>query len=52
MVRATGRSSNEFCLACFNGDYPVPYDEKFEKLVMEQRRTKARLLEDTSDRLF
>ncbi len=52
MVRATGRNANEFCLACFNGDYPVPYDEKFDKLVMEQRRTKARLLEDTTDRLF
>ena len=52
MVRATGRPANEFCLACFNGDYPVPYDEKFDKLVMEQRRTKARLLEDTTDRLF
>lgn len=52
MVRATGRTANEFCLACFNGDYPVPYDEKFDKLVMEQRRAKARLLEDTSNRLF
>ncbi|PAZ01580.1 MAG: amidophosphoribosyltransferase [Spartobacteria bacterium AMD-G5] len=52
MVRATGRPANEFCLACFNGDYPVPYDEKFDKLVMEQRRTKARLLEEPTDRLF
>jgi amidophosphoribosyltransferase len=52
MVRATGRTSNEFCLACFNGDYPVPFDEKFDKLIMEQRRGKARLLEDTTDRLF
>jgi amidophosphoribosyltransferase len=52
MVRATGRTTNEFCLACFNGDYPVPFDEKFDKLIMEQRRGKARLLEDTTDRLF
>ena len=52
MVRATGRPQNEFCLACFNGDYPVPYDAKFDKLVMEQRRTKARLLEEPTDRLF
>ena len=27
MVRATGRSANEFCLACFNGRYPVPPDQ-------------------------
>ena len=52
MVRATGRSPNEFCLACFNGDYPVPYDDKFDKLIMEQRQGKARLLEEPTNRLF
>jgi len=26
MVRATGQSENKFCLACFNGKYPVPVD--------------------------
>src|SRR3954464_2845881 len=24
MVRATGQNENKFCLACFNGKYPVP----------------------------
>lgn len=52
MVRATGREKNEFCLACFNGDYPVPFDAKFDKLVMEKRRDKARLLEPPTDRLL
>ena len=52
MVRATGRPQNEFCLACFNGDYPVPYDDKFDKLIMEQRQGKARLLEEPTNRLF
>jgi|GEM_PF-36992 len=26
MVRATGKKLNEFCLACFNGNYPLPVD--------------------------
>ncbi len=26
MVRATGLPENDFCLACFTGDYPVPVD--------------------------
>lgn len=25
-VNAVGRKENEFCLACFNGDYPIPVD--------------------------
>jgi amidophosphoribosyltransferase len=52
MVRATGQSASQFCMACFNGDYPVPFDEKFDKLIMEKRREKARLLEPPSDRLL
>ena len=45
MVRATGRPFNEFCMACFNGDYPVPFDASFDKLIMEKRRDNARLLD-------
>lgn len=26
LVRATGKTADSFCLACFNGDYPVPPD--------------------------
>jgi amidophosphoribosyltransferase len=52
MVRATGQAASQFCMACFNGDYPVPFDEKFDKLIMEKRREKARLLEPPSDRLL
>ena len=26
MVRATGRNGEQFCLACFTGEYPVPVD--------------------------
>jgi len=48
MVAATGGDKNTFCLACFTGEYPVPFDEKFDKLVMEQRRKNVSLLDDSS----
>jgi amidophosphoribosyltransferase len=31
MVEATGMTMNDFCLACFNADYPVPPDLSFQK---------------------
>jgi len=46
MVRATGLEKNSFCMACFNGEYPVPYDAAFDKLVMERRLGSAQLLPD------
>lgn len=44
MVRATGLPKENFCMACFDGNYPLPYDAAFDKYVMENRRGKARLL--------
>ncbi|MEW5724390.1 MAG: amidophosphoribosyltransferase [Thermodesulfobacteriota bacterium] len=35
MVEATGFVKPSFCLACFNGEYPVPPDANFTKLGME-----------------
>lgn len=52
MIRATGRSKSEFCTACFNGDYPVPYDAAFDKFIMETRATRSRLLERDEPRLL
>ncbi|MFZ4776601.1 MAG: amidophosphoribosyltransferase, partial [Terrimicrobiaceae bacterium] len=52
MVRATGRPHGDFCMACFNGDYPVPFDSTFDKLIMEKRRENARLLEPDANRLL
>ncbi|MFV0415430.1 MAG: amidophosphoribosyltransferase [Chthoniobacterales bacterium] len=46
MVAATGRDKNSFCLACFNGDYPVAFDPSVDKLAMEKRRHSRGLLED------
>jgi amidophosphoribosyltransferase len=48
MVRATGLEKKSFCMACFNGDYPVPFDAAFDKLIMERRKGSAQLLPDQS----
>jgi amidophosphoribosyltransferase len=44
MVRATGLDINNFCMACFTGEYPLPYDAAFDKYIMENRRNNACLL--------
>lgn len=44
MVRATGISKNRFCMACYDGRYPVPYDPLVDKHIMERRRTSAETL--------
>jgi len=44
MIRATGLRANSFCLACFNGDYPVPFDPRFHKFIMERRQGRSNLL--------
>jgi amidophosphoribosyltransferase len=46
MVRATGLPRNEFCLACFNGQYPIPTDPELDKFIMERRKARSRLLSD------
>jgi len=37
MVRATGLDEKSFCLACFTGKYPLPFDPALNKFVMEKR---------------
>jgi amidophosphoribosyltransferase len=44
MVRATGRPMNEFCLACFTGNYPLPVDPALDKFIMERREARAKAL--------
>jgi amidophosphoribosyltransferase len=46
MVRATGKPVNEFCLACFNGKYPLPVDPALDKFIMEKREARAKALAD------
>jgi amidophosphoribosyltransferase len=38
MVRATGLPEAGFCMACYDGNYPVPYDPVLSKNIMERRR--------------
>jgi amidophosphoribosyltransferase len=54
MVRATGLPVNDFCLACFTGDYPVKVDPELDKFVMERRLHRADLLatDDRQPQLF
>jgi amidophosphoribosyltransferase len=55
MVRATKKPENDFCMACFNGKYPVAVNPELDKLVFERRRERADSLvfaEDASPRLF
>jgi len=44
MVRATEQEESKFCLACFNGQYPVPVDPKLDKFIMERRANRGDLL--------
>jgi amidophosphoribosyltransferase len=36
MIAATGLPASSFCLACFDGRYPIPPDEAFSKLCLER----------------
>jgi amidophosphoribosyltransferase len=46
MIKATGLSKNSFCMACYDGNYPVAYDPKTDKEIMERRRARAQGLGD------
>ncbi|MCK5070873.1 MAG: amidophosphoribosyltransferase, partial [Desulfocapsa sp.] len=37
LVEATGLNADEFCLACFNGEYPVEPDRNFTKNALERQ---------------
>ncbi|MEY2564521.1 MAG: amidophosphoribosyltransferase [Verrucomicrobiota bacterium] len=54
MVRATGKPENQFCLACFTGNYPLPVDPELDKYIMERRegRSKALAAEEAHPTLF
>lgn len=41
MVKATGLPKSDFCMACYNGDYPVAYDPLIHKHVMDRRRHRS-----------
>src|SRR5262245_2542991 len=37
MIKATGLPADSFCMACYDGDYPVPYDPAVDKHIIERR---------------
>ena len=44
MVKATGLPKSSFCMACYDGDYPVPYDQMLDKHIIERRRRQTQTL--------
>ncbi|PYK96428.1 MAG: amidophosphoribosyltransferase [Verrucomicrobia bacterium] len=46
MVKATGLPAESFCMACYDGDYPVPYDPTADKHIMERRRARVESLSE------
>lgn len=42
MVKATGLPAHQFCMSCYDGNYPVPFDPHLEKLALEKRNGRAR----------
>ncbi len=44
MVKATGQPTDSFCLACYDGEYPVEYDPTVDKHIMERRRARVESL--------
>jgi amidophosphoribosyltransferase len=40
MVKATGLPADSFCMACYDGKYPVAYDPLMDKHIMERRRNR------------
>jgi amidophosphoribosyltransferase len=47
MVAATGLPRNAFCMACYDGNYPVPYDPAVDKHVIERRNGRFPNLTDS-----
>jgi amidophosphoribosyltransferase len=37
MIKATGLPANSFCMACYDGNYPVPFDPAVDKHIIERR---------------
>ena len=46
LVKATGLPRNAFCMACYDGRYPVPYDPSVDKHSIERRNGRMAGLSD------
>ncbi|HZL42987.1 MAG TPA: amidophosphoribosyltransferase [Verrucomicrobiae bacterium] len=47
MVKATGLPRTAFCMACYDGNYPVPYDATIDKHIIERRNGQIASLSET-----
>lgn len=47
MVAATGLPRNSFCMACYDGDYPVKYDPAVDKHIIERRNGRVTSLSES-----
>lgn len=47
LVKATGLPANSFCMACYDGKYPVPYNPSLDKHIIERRNGKAASFSDS-----
>jgi len=47
MVKAVGLPKESFCLACWDGNYPVEYDPATDKEIIERRRSRVETLRDS-----
>jgi amidophosphoribosyltransferase len=50
MVQATGHSKSSFCMACYDGVYPVAYDQSLDKEIIERRRKRFESLGEALDK--
>ena len=50
MVKATGLPANNFCMACYDGNYPVPFDPGVDKEINERRRGRTETFADALEK--
>jgi amidophosphoribosyltransferase len=44
MVKSTGLPADHFCMACYDGNYPVAYNPLLDKHIIERRRARVETL--------
>jgi amidophosphoribosyltransferase len=50
MVAATQQPASAFCMACYDGQYPVAYDPLLDKHIIERRRKQTQTLGEAAAR--
>jgi amidophosphoribosyltransferase len=50
MVKATTLPKESFCMACYDGNYPVPYDPVLDKHIIERRKRQTETLGEAAEK--